>query len=112
LLIQSHEGEIHLLQALPDDWENGSFSGLKARGGFVVDVSWKDGKLELATITSSAGGPCKLRYGSRVTTLSIDSGTKGQLSYRISDGDVGENSMKRIEAGSRSTRTAMRTVNE
>ncbi|VGO13564.1 hypothetical protein PDESU_02121 [Pontiella desulfatans] len=76
LLIQSHEGEIHLLPALPDDWKNGSFKGLKARGGFVVDVSWKDGELEQAAITSLAGTPCKVRYGSEVKSFEIKQNAK------------------------------------
>lgn len=75
LLIQSHDGEIHLLPALPDSWKNGSFRGLKARGGFVVDASWEEGELKEASIYSSAENPCKLRYGSTVETYAIGKGT-------------------------------------
>lgn len=61
MLMQSQDGAIHLLPALPDAWKNGSIKGLKARGGFEVDIDWKDGELSGATIKSSLGGNCRLR---------------------------------------------------
>lgn len=62
MLMQSHDGAIHLLPALPDDWENGSISGLHARGGFTIDeLVWEDNTLKEITITSNNGGNLRLR---------------------------------------------------
>jgi alpha-L-fucosidase 2 len=61
MLLQSHLGELHLLPALPDAWTSGEIKGLKARGAYSVNINWKDGRLDSATIKSAKGGSCKLR---------------------------------------------------
>ena len=61
MLVQSHDGAVHLLPALPDEWKQGEVRGLRARGGFVVDIQWQKGALTQTTIRSTIGGTLRLR---------------------------------------------------
>ena len=79
MLMQSRVGEIELLPALPKAWPNGSVKGLRARGGFEVDVTWQDGKLASAKITSIQGGKktVAIRYGG--VSVNIELISRGEV---------------------------------
>ena len=62
MLVQSHDGAIHLLPALPDVWKEGTLKGIRCRGGFTVnEMKWENGKLQTAVITSNIGGTLRIR---------------------------------------------------
>ena len=63
MLLQSQNGYVHLLPALPDAWPTGSVRGFRARGGFIVDMDWEGGKLVRASVKSQVGGPLRVRIG-------------------------------------------------
>lgn len=90
MLVQSHirtaSGgyQIDLLPALPSTWPQGSASGLRARGGITVGVSWKNGKLDGATLLSSNGGPVTVGTGGRTVTIMLPKGKALSLSADLS----------------------------
>jgi alpha-L-fucosidase 2 len=71
MLIQSHTGAIELLPALPEEWATGSVKGLRARGGFEIDIEWEDGSIVKASIYSKKGGSCRIRYNDSVVKLTL-----------------------------------------
>jgi alpha-L-fucosidase 2 len=83
MLLQSHAGEIALLPALPRAWPVGSVRGLRARGGFEVDIKWQEGKLTQATVRSKLGRSVQMRYAGKTIALE----TKAGAEYRF-DSDL------------------------
>ena len=83
MLLQSHEGRIALLPSLPTNWPAGSVTGLRARGGFTVDISWTNGWLTAATIHSANGTNCTVQYGSETIQTNIPPGGSVQFTPQI-----------------------------
>ena len=73
MLLQSHDGQISLLPALPSAWPDGFIKGIKARGNFVVDLEWKNGKIKQSKIKSMIGGICRIRTEYPVKVLETKS---------------------------------------
>ncbi|HNW51153.1 MAG TPA: glycoside hydrolase family 95 protein [Prolixibacteraceae bacterium] len=89
MLVQSQDGAIHILPALPDNWPTGSVKGIRARGGFEIEeMEWKDGKITKLIIQSNLGGNCRIRSywplkGEDGTTLSKAEGDNSNSFYQI-----------------------------
>jgi alpha-L-fucosidase 2 len=83
MLLQSHAGEIHLLPALPRAWPKGSVAGLRARGGFEVDIRWDSGRLAEATLRGVSGTDCKVRYGGQTVSLRVGRGKAVRLDSNL-----------------------------
>jgi len=66
MLVQSHSGELHLLPALPSAWSSGRVRGLRARGGIDVDIEWKNGALQQASLTAMRATTVRIRHGATV----------------------------------------------
>ncbi|HLZ88516.1 MAG TPA: hypothetical protein VKQ52_14780, partial [Puia sp.] len=79
MLLQSQDNGIDLLPALPSALPDGEVRGLRARGGFTVDLTWRDGNLQSLALTSAAGGPCTIRYRDQTRTLA----TQPQHTYHF-----------------------------
>lgn len=83
MLLQSHNGTIHLLPALPKAWKEGRATGLRARGGFEVDIHWSEGRLQRAVVRSHLGRPCHLRYASHSKDLETKKGQDYELNAAL-----------------------------
>jgi alpha-L-fucosidase 2 len=79
MLLQSHAGVIHLLPALPKAWPSGKIKGLKARGGYEVDIEWKNGELVQAVIKAQKSGSCKIKYKNQIKSIHTKAKTPYQL---------------------------------
>ena len=72
MLLQSQDGDIYLLPAIPDAWPQGSVKGLVARGNYIVDINWKSGRLHSAEIKSQLGGQCIIRSNTPVSVKDLN----------------------------------------
>ena len=79
MLLQSHDGVLHVLPALPDRWADGKVTGLVARGGYVVDVEWKDCRVTDMKIYSRSGGCIKVRCNGSERDLETHAGKEYTL---------------------------------
>jgi len=85
MLVQSHNGLIRILPALPDAWPQGRVTGLQARGGYELDIAWKEGRLTAATLRSKLGGICRIRYGLKAIELSAKPGSTHQITPLLAE---------------------------
>ena len=83
MLLQSHAGEIALLPALPSVWPTGHVTGLRARSGFTVDMTWADGKLSSAAVHSTTGTVCRVRSGAQTVFLTLKPGATVHLNAKL-----------------------------
>ena len=79
MLMQSDGNTIQLLPACPTTWKTGSINGLKARGGYIVNMEWKNGKVINADIFSTVGGTVRVIYNNKVKTITLSKGTKKRI---------------------------------
>jgi alpha-L-fucosidase 2 len=83
MLLFSRVGRIDLLPALPAAWPNGDVKGLRAKGGFEVDLQWKDNKLVAVRLTSLQGNPVQVRLGDQTAKVTVKKGSTVTLDAKL-----------------------------
>lgn len=81
MLLQSQTGTLEILPALPKAWKSGHIKGLKARGGYTVDMSWRNGKLKTLSITAEKGGECKILYKEKIVIKNMNAGETVEVKF-------------------------------
>lgn len=96
MLMQSYDGFIYLLPALPSVWKNGEIKGLVSRGGFEMNIKWKNGKLETVKIISKLGGNCRLRSLNQLSGKGLKSAKNNNPNplFNVPDGLKMQNNSK------------------
>lgn len=89
MLLQSHEGFIELLPALPDAWKTGRFDGLVARGNFEISAQWIDKKVNTITINAKSGGVCRIKIPN-LKSINLKNDKGMAIDYKIVDKDIVE----------------------
>ena len=87
MLLQSHDGAVYVLPALPDDWSEGSVTGLMARGGFKVDLVWSNHRIQQIKIYSALGGNCRLRANQQLSSAVLKKAIKNNTNpyYKVDE---------------------------
>jgi len=94
MILQSHEGIIDLLPALPDEWSEGRFDGVIARGGFELDMKWQDQSITEVEILSKAGKPCRIDAGGKFKVTSngkkvtVKANKDGSFTFKTIEGGL------------------------
>jgi len=83
MLLQSHDGYVELLPALPGNWKEGEIKGLVARGGFVVEIKWQNNQLVSAKISSHKGGNCPIKYKDKNVNITLHPGEELKLDNQL-----------------------------
>jgi len=88
MLLQSHNNEIHILPAIPSEWQDGFIKGLKARGNFTVDIEWNEGELTKLKIKSGSGGICNIRYKNKTIQVKTAAGKHYTLNSNLDNNET------------------------